>query len=120
MIIKLAYGRSGLTIDLSHGAVDLIEPQFVEGISDEVTALREALRNPIGSRALKDLVSSHDSVAVVFSDRTRPMPSDRVLPVILSELAHVPKDYITLINALGTHRPNTPEELAAMLRPVFV
>jgi nickel-dependent lactate racemase len=115
MTIKLAYGRSGLTIDLTHDAVDLIEPQFVEGINDEGAALREALRNPIGSRPLKEIVSSDDSIAIVFSDRTRPMPSDRVLPVILSELAHVPKDHITLINALGTHRPNTPEELVAML-----
>jgi nickel-dependent lactate racemase len=43
------------------------------------------------------------------------MPSDRVLPVILSELEHVPREKITLINALGTHRPNSPAELEAML-----
>ncbi len=43
------------------------------------------------------------------------MPSDRVLPIILSELGKVPKDNITLINAVGTHRTNTPEELESML-----
>jgi len=43
------------------------------------------------------------------------MPSDRVLPIILSELGKVPKENITLINAVGTHRTNTPEELESML-----
>jgi nickel-dependent lactate racemase len=38
-----------------------------------------------------------------------------VLGVLLEELAHVPRESITLINAIGTHRPNTPEELEAML-----
>jgi nickel-dependent lactate racemase len=54
-------------------------------------------------------------VAVVFSDITRPMPNDRVLPILLDELDRVPDDRITLINALGTHRPNTPEEIGDLL-----
>jgi lactate racemase len=115
MKIKLAYGRNGLEVDFAPPGIEVIEPRFVEGVRDEVSALRQALRNPIAAPPLKDIVSSDDSVALVFSDRTRPMPSDRVLPVILAELEHVPKERITLINALGTHRPNTPEELEAML-----
>lgn len=115
MKIKLAYGRSGLEIDFPSYGVDIIEPRFVDGITDEPSAIRQALRNPIASLPLKQIVSPHDSVAIIFPDRTRPMPSDRVLPVILAELDHVPRKNMTLINALGTHRPNTPEELEAML-----
>jgi nickel-dependent lactate racemase len=59
-------------------------------------------------------------VAIVFSDITRPMPNDRVLPVLLGELSHVPDDRILLINALGTHRPNTKDELVALLGPEIV
>jgi lactate racemase len=115
MKIKLAYGRNGLEIDLPQPGIEVIEPRFVEGVEVETSALRQALRNPIASRPLKEIVSPGDSVALVFSDRTRPMPSDRVLPVILAELEHIPKERITLINALGTHRPNTPGELESML-----
>nr|NIO68300.1 nickel-dependent lactate racemase [Anaerolineae bacterium] len=55
------------------------------------------------------------TVAIVFSDITRPQPRERMLSVLLEELAHVPSENIVLINALGTHRPNTEEELIGML-----
>jgi nickel-dependent lactate racemase len=45
------------------------------------------------------------------------MPNDRVLPPLLDELAGagVPDDRIVLVNALGTHRPQTEAELQQML-----
>jgi nickel-dependent lactate racemase len=118
MRLQLAYGRSGLWIDLPYGApVTVIEPQFVPGLPDERAALVEALRSPLGTPPLVNLVHPADTVAVVFSDLTRPMPNDRVLPPLLDELARagVPDDHIVLVNALGTHRPQTGAELEQML-----
>jgi nickel-dependent lactate racemase len=118
MRLQLAYGRSGLWIDLPYGApVTVIEPQFVRGLPDERAALVEALRSPLGTPPVVDLVRPADTVAVVFSDLTRPMPNDRVLPLLLDELARagVPDDHIVLVNALGTHRPQTGAELEQML-----
>jgi lactate racemase len=115
MKIKLAYGQSGLEVDFPQAGIDVIEPWFVEGIADEPAAIRQALREPIGTRPLREIAPKYSSVAIIFPDRTRPMPSDRVLPLVLSELDHIPREKITLINALGTHRPNTPAELEAML-----
>ena len=115
MRIRLSYGKSGLDVDFPDTGVDVIEPEFVEGLPNETLALQKALRQPIGSRPLKDLVQPGDSVAIIFPDRTRPMPSDRVLPILLSELDMVPVNKVTLINAVGTHRTNTPEELESML-----
>jgi nickel-dependent lactate racemase len=69
----------------------------------------------MGSAPLRDLVKSGDSVAIVFSDITRATPSHMILPAILEELAQVPAENIVLCNSLGTHRPNTPDELARML-----
>jgi nickel-dependent lactate racemase len=63
------------------------------------------------------MVSLDDTVAIVFSDITRPMPNRRVLPYLLEELSHIPKDQIVFINALGTHRPNTNDELENLLGP---
>src|SRR5581483_545819 len=58
-------------------------------------------------------------VAIVFSDITRPIPNDVVLPPLLAELeaAGVQRPNITLINGLAMHRPNTREELLSMLGP---
>ncbi len=116
MQIKLAYGKEGLWVNLPDGAkVTVLEPRFVPGLPDEPAAIRAALRQPLGTPSLRELARPDDTVAIAFSDLTRPMPSGRVLPVLLEELAHVPRENITLFNAVGTHRPNTPEELANML-----
>lgn len=116
MRIKLAYGKDGLWIDLPDGAkVTVLEPRFVPGLSDEAAAIRAALRQPLGTGPLREMVGPQDTVAIAFSDLTRPMPSDRVLPVLLEELSYVPHENITLFNAVGTHRLNTPAELANML-----
>jgi nickel-dependent lactate racemase len=116
MQVKLAYGKDGLWINLPDGArVTVLEPRFVPGLPDETAAIRAALRQPLGTGPLRELVHPQDTVAIAFSDLTRPMPSDRVLPVLLEELSHVPRENIALFNAVGTHRPNTPEELANML-----
>jgi len=115
MKVKLAYGKEGLWVELPHDDVTVVEPRFVPGLPDETGAIRSALREPIGTPPLRDLVKGDDTVAIVFSDITRPQPRERMLPVLLEELAHVPPENIVLINALGTHRPNTEEELLGML-----
>ena len=123
MHIKLAYGRDGLWVELPDDApVTVIEPQFVAGLSDEDAAITAALRAPTGTRPLRDLAGPDDTVAIVFSDLTRPMPNDRVLPVLLDELAlaGVPDEQIILINALATHRPQTEAELRGMLGDAVV
>ncbi len=116
MRIDLKYGRDGLSVVVPDSAT-VLEPASVQGLADEPGALREAHRRPIGTPALRDLVRADDSVVIVFSDITRPMPNARVLPVLLAELdlAGVRRDQVTLLNGLGTHRRNTPAELAEML-----
>ncbi len=116
MQVHLAYGRHGLNVELPSD-VQVVEPRYVPGLPDETEAIRQALREPIGSPPLRELVRSGNSVVVVHSDVTRPMPNDRVLPVLLAELedARIRRENITLLNALGTHRHQTPQELAAML-----
>jgi len=115
MRIKLAYGREGLWIDLPDRNVTVVEPRFVETLPDERAALLQALREPLGTAPVRDLVGPHDSVAIVFSDITRPTPNDRILPPLLEELGHIPHERITLINATGMHRENTEAELRGML-----
>ncbi len=114
--ITLAYGRKGLIVDLPE-PFDRIEPRYVPGLPDEAAALRHALRRPIASPPLADLVKPGDSVVIVHTDITRATPNDRILPVLLAELetAGVRPSDITLLNGLGTHRKQTDAELRAML-----
>jgi nickel-dependent lactate racemase len=115
MKVKLAYGKEGLWVELPDGNVTVVKPVHLPGLADEEEEIRARLREPLGTRPLRELVRSDDTVAVVFSDITRPQPRQKMLSVLLDEIAHVPSDQIVLINALGTHRANTEDELSEML-----
>jgi lactate racemase len=116
MRIKLAYGKTGLEVDLpDEWDVTVIEPRFVSAQPSPREALTTALRSPIAGPALAERVRPTDKVGIVFSDITRPTPHHLILPAVLAELGHVPRGNITLFNALGTHRPNTEAELRGMI-----
>ena len=116
MHVSIAYGRNGLSIEVPEHT-DIIQSPPVPGLKDEPLAMLQSLRNPIGTTPLREQVGPGDKVVVTHSDITRPVPNDRILPVILAELedAGVHREDITLLNALGTHRPQTSDELSMML-----
>ncbi len=116
MKIDLAYGKRGLRVDLPDHA-HVLAPADVPALPDPSAAVREALRRPIGCPPLPELMRPGDSVAIVFSDITRPTPNHILIPALLEELAEagIDRRSITLINGLGMHRVNTPEELESML-----
>jgi nickel-dependent lactate racemase len=116
MKVRLPYGRQGLEVELPEQA-EVLLPKRVPALARPEEAVHQALREPIGSRPLAELVRPAHRVAIVFSDITRPTPNHILLPAILSELAAkgVPQENVVLVNATGMHRPNTREELIAML-----
>ena len=69
---------------------------------------------PSGRSRLRERVRPQDRVGIVFSDITRATPHGLILPAVLAELSHVPREQIILFCALGTHRPNTEDELRSM------
>lgn len=116
MKVTLAYGHTGLEVNLPQQA-EIVRPRFTAGFEDETAAIRAALRNPISSQPLVEVVKGIRKVLISHSDITRPTPNDRLLPVLLTELesAGVKCEDITLLNALGTHRPQTDTELRTLL-----
>src|SRR3989454_429157 len=121
MKVKLAYGQGHLAVDLPNDRTTVIEPSHNPGLADEKGAVIAALQNPIGSRPLRELVQPSDRVCIAFTDLTRPTPNDRIIPWLLEYLdGLVPRENITLLNQLGTHRPNTHAELERMLTPSVV
>ncbi len=116
MRVDLAYGRGGLEVELPDWS-DVIRPRFLPGLRNEAATLIQAIRNPIGSLPLVNLVKAGDKVVVVHTDITRATPNDRILPVLLAALeqAGISRFDITLLNGLGTHRPQSQNELREML-----
>lgn len=119
MKVHLQYGVDGLDIQLSapDADIDVVEPRFVTGLTDEAAEFLNAVNAPIGAPSLRTFVGAGDTVAVVIPDITRPFPSDRVLPWFFDALPHVPADRFTVIVGTGSHRGNTAEELARMVGP---
>ena len=90
-------------------------PQEDTEAVDELALLQQTLAQPIGTLPLRDLARPGQKIAIVTSDLTRPCPSERLLPPVLEELrmAGIPDADVTIIIALGLHRPMSPQELEA-------
>jgi len=114
MNVSLAYGRGRLTVAVPDDAV-VITPVELAGLPDERAAFDAAVRAPIGTAPLREWAKPTDTVAIVIADITRPSPSERLVPWILAELAHVPRENFVIINGPGSHRANTRAELIHML-----
>lgn len=120
MKINLAYGQSQLAIDFPGERTTVIEPTHKPGLADEKSGVIAALERPIEAKPLRDLIQPTDRVCIVFTDITRATPNERIIPWLLEHLAYLPRENITLLNSLGTHRPNTRAELEKMLTPAVV
>jgi nickel-dependent lactate racemase len=120
MNVNLAYGQGHLSVDFPKERTTVIEPSHVPGLKDERGAVIRALEQPIGARPLREWIKPGDRVCISFSDITRATPNERIIPWLLEHLAHVPRENITLLNQLGTHRPNTRAELEKLLTPEVV
>lgn len=94
----------------------------VEVASTGAEAVREALKSPIGTKRLGELVRPGQKIAVITSDITRPCPSHVILPELLRELSKAGgrDEDITVVFALGSHRVHTQEEQMRLVgREVF-
>jgi nickel-dependent lactate racemase len=115
MQVDLAYGRTGLAVELPDERTTVIQPTYVPGLPDQEGAILNAIRSPVSGPPLRQLVRPDQTVAISVCDVTRPMPSATVLPVLMRDLRHVPRENITILIATGTHRANTQAELEEML-----
>jgi nickel-dependent lactate racemase len=120
MKVNLAFGQGVLPVEFPDGRTTVIAPAHKPGLPDEKSAVVRALEAPIGVRPLKEMIGPDTRICILFTDITRATPNDRIIPWLLEHLDHVPRENITLLNQLGTHRPNTKAELEKMLTPEVV
>jgi nickel-dependent lactate racemase len=117
MKVKLAYGNGHLEVELPDDRCTVIEPSHLPAMRDERAAVIDALSHPIAARPLREWFKPEGKICIVFTDITRATPNHRLIPWLLAYLAKAGarREQITLLNALGTHRPNTPAELEQLL-----
>jgi nickel-dependent lactate racemase len=122
MRVSLAYGRGSLDVELPGERVTVIEPAHQAGLADERASVIAALDAPIAAAPLREKITPQSRITIVHTDITRATPNDRLIPWLLAylESAGARRENITLLNGLGTHRPNTRAELEQMLTPEVV
>ncbi len=120
MRINLAYGQGFLPVDFPDGRTTVIEPAHRPGLPDERAAVIASLREPTAAAPLLNWIKPGDRICIAFTDLTRATPNHRLIPWLLGHLSGVPRQNITLLNQLGTHRPNTAAELETLLTPEVV
>ena len=90
MEIALGFGKEKIPVQVPDNQVmAVLTPNEAEiGLtgSDEVY---RSMREPIGLPPLREVVKAGETVAIITSDITRPIPSYKVLPAVLEELGYI-------------------------------
>lgn len=111
--VWLKYGKNEVCARIpTRNYLGTIEPKEKPGVPDPTAEILRALREPIGSKPLNEIVKPEHKIAIVVDDFTRPAPSNLMIPPLLDELNRlgVKDENITVIFGCGTHRPVKPEE----------
>ena len=117
--ISLEYSESSLKVKVPPYC-DVLHMDHVPALENPKREIENALSNPIGSRPIEEIVSSHKrppsklSVAIAVSDNTRPVPysgkrKDGILLPLLMRLkrAGIKERNVKIIVATGTHLPTS-------------
>jgi nickel-dependent lactate racemase len=114
MQISLAFGKTGLAVDLpDRFRYRVLEARAATPLPDWQSTLELALDRPIGAAPLAELARGKRSAAISVCDITRPAPNRLTLPPVLRRLeqAGIPRERITILIATGLHRAATAAEI---------
>lgn len=114
MELKFGYGNGEQIVNVPDKCLmGVLTANEMEHLRKGPDAVKYALENPIGASKLQSLVSPEQTIAIIASDISRPVPSYDIMPGILEELfaAGCKAENITIVFALGSHRNHTEEEM---------
>jgi nickel-dependent lactate racemase len=103
-----------------------LDPQMVVGaltikdyppLQNPEAAIHQAIRNPIQSKPLREVVKPGETVAFLVNDPTRIANSHVFMPILLNELnaVGVPDKDMFIMFAVGAHRLLPEEEMVEMV-----
>lgn len=118
--IELKYGRRTMNLEIpKDNLISVLKAGNIPAAPDERQAAIEALKSPIDSSPLCEIVKEGEKVTIIASDITRNVRNRVVIPALIDELrgAHIPYEDITIVVATGTHRGHTFQELEYLFGP---
>jgi nickel-dependent lactate racemase len=116
--VWLPYGRTEVCVRIpTQNFLGSLEPKEKLGVTDAVAEVKRALKEPVGSRPLSEIVNPEHKVAIVVDDATRSAPSSLIVPPVLDELnsAGVKDENVTVIFGCGTHKAVSREQAVQLL-----
>jgi nickel-dependent lactate racemase len=121
--ITLPYGADEALLHVpERNLLGVFSPNAATPAADPAEEIRRALREPFGAAPLAEDARGARRVVIAADDLTRQTPNRLMLPILLDELnrAGVADGQVTVLVALGTHRPMTPAEIVAHFSPSVV
>lgn len=118
MKLEIGFGTSPQSVEIPDANLTgVLEPNEVPVEVKGVPAVEAALKSPIGSPRLSEIVKPGEKIVIITSDITRPVPSCKIIPAVMDELsqAGVKPGDITVVFALGSHRRQTPAEMKKLV-----
>jgi nickel-dependent lactate racemase len=115
---KYGKGKIGFSLDSSLVLNELTIHDYPV-LAAPAEAIRQAIRNPIGSKPLREIVKPGQTVAFLVNDPTRVANSHIFMPILLDELNEVgiPDEDMRIVFALGTHRLMSEAEMVGEVGP---
>jgi nickel-dependent lactate racemase len=116
--VWLPYGKSDVCVRIpARNLLGSIEPKQVPSAADANAEIERALKEPIGSKRLREIAQPEHKISIVVDDFTRNTPTHIMLPPVLAELnaAGVKDENVTVIFGCGTHRAVKPQEAKRIL-----
>lgn len=117
--LNMKYGREKVDVSIpEQDLLGVIESNKIDTNKSENEVITEALKNPIASARLRELVHPGEKVGIIISDITRAWQKmSTFLPYIVDEIcsAGVRNEDIIFISSTGSHRKQTKDEHRLML-----
>ena len=119
-IETIPYGKGELTLRIPEkNYIGTLAPTYHPGVEDESAEVLRALKAPIGSRTLQEIVEKKKGkkTVVVVNDGTRPTATHKMLPPLMKALEDcgIRDSDILFLIATGTHRAVRPDEFDNLL-----
>ena len=110
MLYNLPYGKTEICAEIPENYnVKFIRPNDPVLATDEKKEIYKALLYPVKCKRLSEIATPVKKAVIIVSDTTRPTPTSKLLPPLISELNAGGVEDVTVVFGLGIHRAQHQE-----------
>lgn len=105
------YGRKSINLEIpEENIIKFNYRQNESPVKTEEEIIQDAITKPFAAKPLHEAAFRKKEVCILVSDITRPCPSYKFLPHLITELKKAEAAKIKIVFGLGIHRKHSPEE----------